>query len=58
MHIQVTGEIMDVKMDEEVADSNGMPDITKIKPFMFDPAAIAYYGVGKKIGQAFNLGNK
>jgi flavin reductase (DIM6/NTAB) family NADH-FMN oxidoreductase RutF len=58
MHIQVTGEIMDVKMDEEVADSNGVPDITKIKPFMYDPAAVSYYGVGKKLGNAFNLGNK
>lgn len=58
MHIQVTGEIIDVKMDEEVADSNGVPDITKIKPFMYDPAAVSYYGVGKKLGNAFNLGNK
>ena len=58
MHIQVTGEIMDVKVDDNAVDSNGIPDITKIKPFIFDPAAIAYYGVGKKIGKAFNVGNK
>jgi Conserved protein/domain typically associated with flavoprotein oxygenases, DIM6/NTAB family len=58
MHIQLTGEIMDVKVDENAADSNGIPDITKIKPFMFDPAGMAYYGVGKNIGRAFNVGNK
>lgn len=57
MHIQLTGEILDVKVDENASDSRGLPDITKIKPFMYDPAAVAYYGVGKKLGQAFNLGN-
>ena len=58
MHIQVTGEIMDVKVDENVIDDNGIPDISKIKPFMYDPAAVAYYGVGKNLGKAFKLGKK
>jgi hypothetical protein len=39
-------------------DSRGLPDITKIKPIIYDPAAVAYYGVGNHIGQAFNLGNR
>ena len=50
MHIQLTGEIMDVKVEENAADTNGIPDINKIKPFLFDPAGMAYYGVGKNIG--------
>ena len=58
MHIQLTGEIMDVKVDESASDSNGIPDINKIKPFLFDPAGMAYYGVGKNLGKAFNIGNK
>ncbi len=58
VHIQLTGEIMDVKVDENASDTNGIPDISKIKPFMFDPAGMAYYGVGKNIGRAFNIGNK
>ena len=58
VHIQLTGEIMDVKVDENASDTNGIPDISKIKPFMFDPAGMAYYGVGKNIGRAFNVGNK
>ncbi len=58
MHIQITGEIMDVKVEENAADTNGIPDINKIKPFLFDPAGMAYYGVGKNIGRAFNIGNK
>jgi len=56
MHIQITGEIMDVKVDEDVMDSRGIPDISKIKPFMYDPADMSYNGVGKKLGQAFSLG--
>ena len=57
MHIQLNGEIMDVKVDENAVNSRGLPDITKIKPFIYDPADVAYYGIGKKLGQAFNLGN-
>ena len=56
MHIQITGEIMDVKVDEDVLDSRGIPDIAKIKPFMYDPAGMSYNGVGKNLGQAFSLG--
>jgi flavin reductase (DIM6/NTAB) family NADH-FMN oxidoreductase RutF len=58
MHIQLNGEIMDVKVEDNAVDSNGIPDINKIKPFMFDPAGMAYYGVGENIGRAFNIGNK
>jgi flavin reductase (DIM6/NTAB) family NADH-FMN oxidoreductase RutF len=58
MHIQVTGQIMDVKVDEELTNENGLPDINKIKPFIYDPAAVAYYSIGKHIGQAFDKGKK
>lgn len=58
MHIQITGQIMDVKVDEEVTNEGGMPDINKIKPFIYDPAAVAYYGIGELIGKAFDLGKK
>ncbi len=58
MHTQFTGEIIDVKVEEDATDSSGIPDINKIKPLMYDPAAVAYYGIGKKLGQAFKLGKK
>lgn len=58
MHIQITGEILDVKVDEDAANQEGLPDITKIKPFMYDPAGMAYYGVGEYLGPAFNVGKK
>ncbi|MCE7698737.1 MAG: flavin reductase family protein [Methanobacterium paludis] len=58
LHTQFTGEIMDVKVDEDFVDSNGLPDITKIKPFFYDPSGRSYYGVGKNLGMAFNIGKE
>jgi flavin reductase (DIM6/NTAB) family NADH-FMN oxidoreductase RutF len=58
MHTQITGEIIDVKVDEDMVDDRGLPDINKIKPFIYDPSAVAYYGIGKYLGNAFNLGNE
>ncbi len=57
-HTQFTGEIIDVKVDENAVDSDGIPDINKINPFIYDPAGMKYYSVGKDLGSAFNLGNK
>lgn len=58
MHVQLNGQIMDVKLDEEAANESGLPDINKIKPLTYDPAAVSYYGIGKLLGRAFNLGKK
>lgn len=58
MHIQVTGEILDVKVDEDSLNNRGLPDIAKIKPFMYDPAGMAYYNVGEYLGPAFNVGKQ
>ena len=58
MHIQLNGEILDVKVDEDVFNESGVPDINKIKPFMFDPGSLSYYGVGNELGKAFNIGMK
>lgn len=55
LHTHFTGEILDVKVDEEFMD-NGKPDIEKIKPFLYDPAFRAYYGIGKRLGYAFSVG--
>ena len=58
VHTQFVGEIMDVKADEAVLDSGGLPDIKKLNPLVFAPGAQAYYGVGAFLGQAFSLGGK
>lgn len=56
LHTHFTGEILDVKVDDDVMDDNGNPDIEKIKPFLYDPALRAYYATGKRLGQAFSIG--
>lgn len=56
LHTQFVGEIMDVKVDESVLNENGLPDIEKVKPFIYAPETRNYYGVGGFIGKAFSMG--
>lgn len=56
LHTQFIGEIMDVKADEAVLDDKGKVDPAKLKPVMFGPVSRTYYGIGAKLGKAFNLG--
>jgi flavin reductase (DIM6/NTAB) family NADH-FMN oxidoreductase RutF len=58
LHTQFVGEIMDVKAEEAVLDAQGMPDILKVRPLIFDTGQGAYYGVGERIGKAFSIGKK
>jgi flavin reductase (DIM6/NTAB) family NADH-FMN oxidoreductase RutF len=53
----IIGEIMDVKADEDCLDETGkFPDIEKILPIIFDYGTRNYYGIGKKIAKAWNIG--
>jgi flavin reductase (DIM6/NTAB) family NADH-FMN oxidoreductase RutF len=52
-HTQFIGEILDVLVDEEVMDSNGLPEMEKVQPFMYDSASRHYYGVGRKLAAAY-----
>ncbi|GAU08334.1 flavin reductase family protein [Desulfoplanes formicivorans] len=56
VHTQFVGQIMDVKADPSVLDDKGMPDMSKISPFVFTPGNRAYYGIGAYLGQGFDLG--
>jgi len=56
LHTQFIGEIMDIKADEAVLGENGLPNIEKIKPFMFVPDSGTYYGIGEYLGKAFSIG--
>lgn len=55
LHTHFTGEIIDVKVDENLLD-HGDPDIGQIKPFLYDPSFRAYYSIGKYLGNAFSVG--
>ena len=58
LHTQFIGEILDVKSEESVLGENGLPDILKIKPLVFDTAHRGYHGIGPLLGQAFSVGKK
>jgi flavin reductase (DIM6/NTAB) family NADH-FMN oxidoreductase RutF len=58
LHTQFVGEILDVKVDGEVLDGAGLPDLAKILPIIFSPGNQLYYGVGAPIGQAFAVGKE
>lgn len=56
-HVMMIGEIMDVLADESCLAAGGAhPDIAKVAPLIFDSGSKAYYGVGKKLGDAFSAG--
>ncbi len=58
LHTQFIGEIVDVKIEESMLGGNGVPDIVKIKPFLYAPEIRAYYGIGKCLGSAFSIGKQ
>ena len=58
LHTQFIGEILDVKIDEAMLGEKGLPDIEKIKPFLFSPEVRTYHKVGEYLGQAFSIGRK
>jgi hypothetical protein len=49
---------VDIKAEESVLGEQGLTDIAKVKPLIFDPGQGAYYGVGERIGKAFSIGKK
>ena len=56
LHTQFVGEVLDVKVNEDLLDDAGKPDIEKIKPFVFTPGARKYYAVGSLLAKAFKIG--
>jgi len=58
LHTQFIGEIIDVKADHAVLGDDGLPDIMKIMPLIYDTAHKGYHGVGPLLGKAFSAGKK
>ncbi|QTA85443.1 flavin reductase family protein [Desulfonema magnum] len=58
LHTQFIGEVMDVKAEEAVLNEKGLPDISKVRPVIFGPEIRTYHGIGKYLGQAFDIGRK
>lgn len=56
LHTQFIGEIMDVKADGECMGANGLPDLERVRPFIFLPEHRRYRLVGGDAGEAFSIG--
>ncbi|MCK4460753.1 MAG: flavin reductase, partial [candidate division Zixibacteria bacterium] len=58
LHTQFIGEIMDVKVEEDMLGKDGLPDIKKVKPIVYAPSSRVYFGVGEFLGNAYTIGKK
>jgi hypothetical protein len=58
LHTQFIGEIIDVKGDTDVIGEDGLLDIMRIKPLIFDTSHRAYHGVGPCLSKAFSIGKE
>ncbi|OGS22539.1 MAG: flavoredoxin [Elusimicrobia bacterium RIFOXYA2_FULL_39_19] len=58
LHTMFIGEIKDVKIDDDMLNSEGKPEIKKINPLIYDPATRKYYAIGENLGSAFSAGKE
>lgn len=58
LHTQFVGEVLDVKADESVLDERGRLTIERLRPFLYAPPDKAYYGVGERLGEAWEIGKR
>ena len=54
-HTMFIGEIMDVKAAKAIVAENDLPDIEKLKPFVYAPASASFYGMGTLLGKVDSL---
>ncbi|MHA1409019.1 MAG: flavin reductase family protein [Candidatus Odinarchaeia archaeon] len=55
LHTMFIGEILDVKADTSVLGSNGLPNMEKLKPFLYSPTDSKYYKINSLLGKAFSI---
>ena len=56
LHTQFIGEIVDVKVEEDALDKDGICRMSKIRPFLYAPDDQNYYSVGKMLARGFDSG--
>lgn len=58
-HMMFVGEIVGLIAESDILNENQLPDIEKVQPILFGSfGSRAYYNIGKKLGDAFSVGNK
>jgi flavin reductase (DIM6/NTAB) family NADH-FMN oxidoreductase RutF len=58
LHTQFIGEIKDIKADDSILAEDGLPDITKVQPFIYNSAGQNYYALGDFLGKAYTVGRR
>ena len=56
LHTMFIAEVLDIKVDDSMLGADGLPDISKIQPFVYTPEFRHYYGIGERLGKAFDIG--
>lgn len=54
-HTMFIGEIMDVKADEFMLGEKELPDMEKLKPFVYAPSSSNFYRIGQYLGNVSDL---
>jgi flavin reductase (DIM6/NTAB) family NADH-FMN oxidoreductase RutF len=54
-HTEFIGEILDIKVDENLLDENGKILVNKLHPIIYIPEIREYYSLGKYLGEAHSL---
>lgn len=55
-HVIIIGEIVNMQTEEACLNEDGLVDIHKIKPLLFNPAENKYLTVGEREENAFSVG--
>ena len=56
LHTRFIGEVLDVKVEESMLNSEGSLDIEKMDPFFYVPGSRRYYAAGRYLGKAHSTG--
>jgi flavin reductase (DIM6/NTAB) family NADH-FMN oxidoreductase RutF len=58
MHTQFIGEVIDTKAEYAVLGDGGGVDVTLLRPILYAIGAQAYFGLGRHLGKAFEMGRE
>ncbi|MBD3257815.1 flavin reductase family protein [candidate division GN15 bacterium] len=56
LHTQFIGEIVNVRCNEQALGSNGLPDLSRVRPLVYSPPNGCYFGTDVNFGKAYQVG--
>ncbi len=56
LHTEFIGEIMDIKIENDLLGENGKILVDKFRPIMYIPGIREYYARGNYLGKAHSMG--